>query len=469
MKSLFLCIPFLWMISVINAQTINQPGEVRTISYEQGKKGAPVADVRIKSKGLTEVRSTADGKFILPVKPDGGNIFTFEDISRAGYEPVLPSREEFLSRKFAINPAAGVTLILAGNDQLFAERRRIEQKIRQEKEQEIADRESEISKLQAEVDKLKQESENITDLKAKLTRMEEELQTFKDSYYNSDDLIRQEAERLSKIDFQTIDSVQAVIVNLLKEGKGGEVVTIARNQLSADLWNKIMNDPGSIKRDMEQKKVELKQDSLLLEQAARQLKNMADGFAAKYQNDSAAYYLKKRMEMDTLNYAYLSEYADFIREYLVSYDESILLYGHIIEFCKVKYGEESNEVADNYNAIGVVYHDKGDISTSLDNYLSALRIREKVLGYKHEDVATTLDNIGVLYCDLGNYQKALEYCEHAFRIFKKISGENHPDVALSYNSIGFIYSETGNFDKALEYYRKALSIQEKALAMIILS
>ncbi|MBK6348223.1 MAG: hypothetical protein IPF68_20230 [Bacteroidales bacterium] len=118
MKSLFLCIPFLWMISVINAQTINQPGEVRTISYEQGKKGAPVADVRIKSKGLTEVRSTADGKFTLPVKPDGGNIFTFEDVSRAGYEPVSPSREEFLSRKFAINPAAGVTLILAGNDQL---------------------------------------------------------------------------------------------------------------------------------------------------------------------------------------------------------------------------------------------------------------------------------------------------------------------------------------------------------------
>ncbi|MBK9356572.1 MAG: tetratricopeptide repeat protein [Bacteroidales bacterium] len=495
MKHIFLF--FFGIISLdIAAQTINQPGEVRTISYEQGKKGAPVADVRIKSKGLNEVRSTADGKFILPVKAEGGNIFTFEDVSRAGYEPVVPSREEFLSRKFAINPASGVTLILASNDQLFAERRRIEQKIRLEKEQEIADRESEILKLQAEVNKLQQLSENITDLTAKLTRMEEELQKFKDSYYSSDDLIRQEAQRLSKIDFQTIDSVQAVIVNLLKEGKGGEVVTIARNQLSADLWNKIMNDPGSIKRDMEQKRVELKQDSLLLDQAARQLKNMADGFAAKYQNDSAAFYLKKRMELDLNNYENIDEYALYITNYLASYDEALDYYLEIQTlFQKMQY-HEYHVIATIIHNTGYVYSNMGNIDKAMEYYQQGLTLRTQIYESEHPDIACSYNNIGYLYDELGDYPQALKYhflalgigklrrssrccLEHgdaqgdivksldyyqkSLSIKEKAFNIFHPDVALAYHNIGNIYDTQGEYQKALEYLFIAEEIREKTL------
>ncbi|MBK6348221.1 MAG: tetratricopeptide repeat protein [Bacteroidales bacterium] len=447
----------------IAAQTINQPGEVRTISYEQGKKGAPVADVRIKSKGLNEVRSTADGKFILPVKAEGGNIFTLEDVSRAGYEPVVPSREEFLSRKFAINPASGVTLILASNDQLFAERRRIEQKIRLEKEQEIADRESEILKLQAEVNKLQQLSENITDLTAKLTRMEEELQKFKDSYYSSDDLIRQEAQRLSKIDFQTIDSVQAVIVNLLKEGKGGEVVTIARNQLSAGLWDKIMNDPGSIKRDMEQKKVELKQDSLLLEQAARQLKNMADGFAAKYQNDSAAFYLKKRMEMDTLNLEYIGDYADFIRDFLGSYDEALLLTNRCLDISIVTYGEKNEEVSAYLNNIGSIKEIVGDYSEALKYHLQSIAIQESILGNEHILIATSYNNIGIVHQRVLDYDISLEYMNKALEIYKLILGKDHNNVASILCNIGNVYCQNCDLPNAMDSFTKALEIQLKVL------
>lgn len=466
MKNLrhFFTLAILLFVFHCTAQTINQPGEVRTISYEQGKKGAPVADVRIKSKGLTEVRSTADGKFILPVKSDGGNIFTFEDISRAGYEPVVPSREEFLSRKFAINPAAGVTLILAGNDQLFTERRRIEQKIRQEKEQEIADRESEITKLQAEVDKFQQESDNITDMKAKLTRLEEELQNFKDSYYNSDDLIRQEAERLSKIDFQTIDSVQAVIVNLLKEGKGGEVVTIARNQLSTELWNRIMKDPGSIKRDLEQKKVELKQDSLLLEQAARQLKNMADGFAAKYQNDSAAFYLKKRMEMDSLNLEYIGEYADFIRDFLGSYDEALLHTNRCLDISIETYGEKNEEVSAYLNNIGIIKEIVGDYSEALKYHLKSLAIQESILGNEHIMIATSYNNIGIVYQRVLDYDISLEYLKKALEIYKLILGKDHRDVASILCNIGNVYPEKCDLPNALDSFMEALEIQLQVLA-----
>jgi hypothetical protein len=47
-------------------------------------------------------------------------------------------------------------------------------------------------------------------------------------------------------------------------------------------------------------------------------------------------------------------------------------------------------------------------------YLSALAIKEKILGPEHPDTATTLHSLAVLYGEQGKYEQAepLYHCAH---------------------------------------------------------
>lgn len=481
----------LFLLPVLGwTQTINQPGEVRTISYRQGVKGVPIANVRLKS--LNEVRSDTNGCFLIPVKAAKNNTFTFTEITKNGYELIS-------STQFAVNPNVKAQVVMANIDELYKNRREIEQRIRKTHEAEIAAKEQKLQAIEAEINQLRQANQNIAQLTSQDEQMRNELQTLKTAYYSSDEWIHKEAERLARIDYQSIDSVQALITNLLKNGKGNEAIQIAKAQLPPQVWEKILNNPQAIKQKIKQAKQEIARDSALLVQVAGQLKNMADGYANTFQNDSAAFCLRKRIALDSTNYQYMIDYAQFISYYLASYDEALAIFRQCLQIsggehpqidilCNnmgtvyynlgnypkaLAYYQKALAIAINntngnhldiarsYSDIGSVYSKQNNYRQALDYYEKALAIWKKTANNEHPDAATLYNNIALAHSALGNTGQALNYLEKALIIKMKTLGSEHPDIATLYNNIGSVYYSQNHYEKALDYYRKALAIREK--------
>jgi len=107
-----------------------------------------------------------------------------------------------------------------------------------------------------------------------------------------------------------------------------------------------------------------------------------------------------------------------------------------------------------YNILGISYAVKGDKTSSLNHFLSALKISEEL-----NDIHSKGDcymNIGLLYKEHRQFDKAMEYCLRAIEINDKNG------IMDLYTNMGLIYEEGfSDFDKAVEYYKKALVISKQ--------
>jgi serine phosphatase RsbU (regulator of sigma subunit)/Tfp pilus assembly protein PilF len=107
-----------------------------------------------------------------------------------------------------------------------------------------------------------------------------------------------------------------------------------------------------------------------------------------------------------------------------------------------------------YMYLGSLYSRQGIYDKALENYMSALRLREEM---KDEDgIARCFDEIGIVYFFQGAYDKSVMVFMKALKI-----RENRGDkrgIAKSYNNIGNVNYSMMDYDKALEYYTKSLTI-----------
>ena len=145
------------------------------------------------------------------------------------------------------------------------------------------------------------------------------------------------------------------------------------------------------------------------------------------------------------------------------YEDAIALFEKAAQIRKDQLGDNSADLANSINNIGVCYSVLGDYPKALEYGLQALEITEKVLGKNHPDYAKSLNNVANRYLALGDYPKALEYSLQALEIRKKVLGKNHPDYAMSLNDVAIDYANLGDYPKALEYGLQALEITEKVL------
>lgn len=123
------------------------------------------------------------------------------------------------------------------------------------------------------------------------------------------------------------------------------------------------------------------------------------------------------------------------------------------------FGENSVEVANNYNLEGVLYNDLGEYNKALPLYEKALRIRENQLGEKHKSTAQSYNNVAVSNNFIGKKDKALPLFEKALKIRLELFGDGHHEVASSYNNLASLYSDMKNDKKALYLYEKAIQIR----------
>ena len=145
------------------AQIVRQPGQVRKISYNPKEQVVPVADVRLKVEN--EVRSDQNGLFTLEFTPGRDNTFVFDQIRKPGYTLISPAIEELKSRRYQVTKTP-TEIILAKNDELDDERRRIERDIRKQKEKEIEEKDAEIARKDAELAAMRENTVQYQKLRA---------------------------------------------------------------------------------------------------------------------------------------------------------------------------------------------------------------------------------------------------------------------------------------------------------------
>ncbi len=422
---------------------------VRKIVYSKTGATVPISGVQIKAE--TESLSDAKGLFSLSVTTNANSQFTLTRIFKEGYALISPKPEELGARKYPINTSVNIEVILAKTDELNAERRRIESNIRKEKEAEIAAYKEQIARKDSELQKLKESDARFKRLLQERDSIEAKYQHFTAQYYDSDKFIMDEADELSRIDFQSLDSMKLINTELRKRGKGKELVE--RNRISSSEAIEIER----LVKSREHAAEYLQKTEKNIHHWAERYKALADGYRLEYKNDSAAICLIKRAGLDQSEYRYQFDCAAFL-QYLARYEEALEYYKRALTLAVKQYGKSSEQVAASYNGIGLIYNSQGNYPLALEYYEQSLAIRKTLFGLNHPHLATSYNNIGLVYYSQGNYPLALEYYERSLAIYKAVFGLNHPYVAASYNNIGSVYHSQGNYPLALEYYERFLTI-----------
>jgi len=445
MRQILSIILFVSLSLPLFSQTVNQVGTVKAISYFFGHDGEPISDVRLKV--LTEVRSDAKGEFTIPVTASSAGVFSFESIQKDGYELISPSLDNLSQTKYAINPFSKVNIIMANKTVLYKERRRIENEIRLSCEQQIAQMADKINSLLIQKDSLSNLSVDISTLEKRIVQLQNELDIYRNQYFDSDNDILEKATMLSRIDYQSLDKDEAEIIDMMKNGKGQDVVQAAKNKLSQELWEQLQSDPSFLKKrlDAAQSIADLREQEL--NTARKIVKFRSEGYSMAFKHDSAAFYLKIYADMDLSDYYGQLEYADYVIHKLNRFDDAIPYINNVLENTDSLTAEAI--VAKGYHA--TILSAKGNDKEAEASFLQAVdwskQTESKELQWK------TLHNLGIFYSNTDRLSSAAELIKETIELKEKYEAESN-DIANGYMQLARIYSNLNLFEKAQDCFSK---------------
>jgi CHAT domain-containing protein len=125
------------------------------------------------------------------------------------------------------------------------------------------------------------------------------------------------------------------------------------------------------------------------------------------------------------------------------------------------------EKSPNYNRLltnlALLYKDMGRYQEAEQEYLKAIKIKEKRLGTHHPDYAALLNQLAALYVQMGKNDKVEELLKKSSEIYKKKFGENHPSYAGAISNLGNFYRITSKLDQAAPLLNQAVTIRKNTL------
>ena len=437
----FVCL-LLMMMTCLFTDAQTQKGIVKTKGrMVNGKlkpgEGLPGTIITIQGRNAIYVQNS-DGSFSFPIPNREFRLINVQ------YKNLKPIDTDVIGKtyQYSSNP---LYLVMETQDQQQADLLNHERKLRQSLEKRIQQREEEIDRLKI---SLKEKNKMLE--KIKKDREENEI------------IIHNLSKYYASIDYDQLDSFQQQVTNLLENGELTKADSLLRTR--GDLNGRIQE----IKK--QQKEIE-KVDSFIAKAKEKSKKELEDAALDCYNyhllclfrhsNDSAAYYMNLRADLDTLNQTWQYEAAEVLDTYLNDYKNAIFYYQRVLRQSLIQNGEESNETINAYNHIGVAYTYMGDTIQALKHIQKALDIGVRLFGTEHPEIADSYNNLGGIYYMQGNYAKALEHHLKALEIREKIYGKEHPDVAQSYNNLGLAYNGLKDKDNELDCMQQALVIYAK--------
>lgn len=432
------------MIVAIGSVAQTQTGIVKT-KGRMGSNGKVIAGKRLSGvaisvRGGSTTVSKAQGAFSLPLQH---NTFGLSKVSLKGYELLDP---ELLSRQYTYSKSPLYILLETPEQRQQDLKKQIKT---------LTQKLNEVTRAKdAEIERLLEENKITSE---EYRKMKQELYANQNTSWG---LIDKMAEEYNNIDFDNISEFDARVADCIINGRLAEADSLLSSLGNVEQMIKEYNQLQSANAEAEQMLNKSK------EAEAFQKDNIANICYRKFQIkkqeldfDSAAFYIKARADLDTMNIEWQYDTGHFLREYIADYNESLKYVRRSLNLSVTQFGENSIEAAKCLNSIGVIYYCQEEYEKALEMCQRSLDIYLSVLGENHINVADCYNNIGVIYDYQGKYARALEMHRESLDIRLSVLGEKHPDVAGSYNNIGVEYDVQGEYAKALEMYQKSLEIR----------
>lgn len=428
------------------AQT--QTGIVKT-KGRLGANGSVVSGKRlpgasVKVQGRNAVLSNNNGVFTFPVP---GQRFSLVSASKTGYVLTDP---DILMRQHTYSGQNPVFVVMETPETQLEDQLASERKIRRNLSQKLAAREQEIEQLKNENKITKQEYQKL-------------MQELYASQESNEKLIKDMAKRYASMDYDQLDDlnrrVQAYILdgNLIAAdsliNSKGDIVTRANN---------IKREQKLIAAEKKELTERLKVVSQLetgsnldIEDIAKDCMHKAEIHKFNLSNDSAAFYLELRADIDTLNVDWQIDAGEFFRDALADYDRA--------QFYMTRIERIANNNADKalqYRCF-MLLGQTNLLLTKLSEaeyYLNkALMLSEEVYGSEDINYIETRIIIGDLFESKNNYQQAWEiYKQGAFYFYNKIQRNSHDSIPLSLEELNvyskLVYSICGILRRIEKFY-----------------
>lgn len=316
---LFLCL--IAATSVSFAQT--QRGYVKTRGRLAAdgtlNPGMRLPGVILKLKDGSCVVSGNDGQFCFLVQD---KVFCIASVEKEGYQLY---NSELLGRSCQYSNS-DLIIVMDTPDNVLADRCATEIKMRRMQQRQLAEKENEIEALK--------DQERITEEQYK-----QQLKALYESQENNEKLISEMAERYSTIDFDLLDDFQRCGATFIQNGEFTRADSLFKTRHSIE---EVKNLTGRLQKEQE----DLAADCFI----------RAEIFKTQCKNDSAAYWLGVRANLDTLNVAWQLDAGDFIVCELADYNAALRYYNRALTGAIIQGGEQGEKVEMIYGKIGQVYY-----------------------------------------------------------------------------------------------------------------
>ena len=293
------------LLLAIGAAAQTQQGYVKT----KGRKGTGgavvpgkrIAGVTVQVKGSNAVLTQANGVFSFPIP---ANKFFIQNVKKQGYVLTDP---EMLTKQYAFssNP---LILVMETPEQQTDDKLASERKIRRTLQRQLQQREDEIEELK-EQNKLTRE------------QYQQALQQLYAEQETNEKLIGEMAEHYSQLDYDLMDEFNTRISDCILEGRLAEADSLLRSK--GDIKDRIASVHKAEAIEAAEA-AELAERQQRLEESkagtqatkddiAQDCYHFYEKFKLEHNNDSAAYYLEQRVQLDSTNVTWLIEAGDFLR------------------------------------------------------------------------------------------------------------------------------------------------------------
>lgn len=451
--ALLLAAAILLTAGTLDSTAQTQKGVVKTkgrMVNGQLLPGTKLGGAVIAVRGRSSVLSQGNGSFSFPVS---GQTFMLDSVRKKGYQLV---DAEATPKSYAVskNP---LYVLMETPEQQMQDKLNAERKIRRTLQRQLQEREDEIEALK--------EQQKLSDAEYR-----QQLQQLYAQQESNENLISQMADRYSKMDFDEVDEFNRRISQLILDGKLTEADSLINTKGDindrADALRQHQEANAQAEQEIAKKQKQLEKSKALarkeLEDLAQDCYSKYEIFKIQYQNDSAAFYISLRAELDTTNVFWQLDAAKLYQVFLSDYAKALHFCERALRQSIIQEGDTALNVAICYSNIGLLYKGFSQYDKALEYYQKSLPLYIQHKGEQHEEIGDLYISIGVVYQAIGNYATAMEYGEKALQIIQNTDQPNRNYVSRSYTFLGNVYRETGDYEHAEEYHMKAMQHAEKA-------
>ncbi len=440
----FVCILLMGIVMVTQAQT--QQGYVKTLG-RNNKPGVALGGVSVRVRGgHNAVLSGPNGKFSIQLvgkKP--GDEYRLQQVQKQGYEL---KEKEVIGRPYAYSTTVPLTIVMVSPKAHQEELQRIENGIYA----------AVGNKYKKDLVSLEKQKENN---KITIEQYRQQIRELQDNFEKAQGLIESLAEHYACVDYDYLDDKEREINSCIENGELDRAEQLLQQ---LDVEKRLVEIEQRIKagnRLLAEANEEMARVLKQQEKDAEYLYQLYTFALARFDNDSARYFIERRAELDSTNVQWQLDAGDFMQMYLSDYEKAHDYYGKSLAQNLSKYGENHPFTAKCYQRLVGLYYIMGDY----DNADKYYKLADKALdGYEEDNIDLLAESIvllGTLCSAHRVYDSAIESFETALPVIQEYYGERSSEAATCWGHLGAAYYSVGNINKSLECYLKCAKIREE--------